>query len=432
MKTYKPTYTDKKTGKKKKCSHYYLTFIDNRQIRRRLPMFSDKRASERAEEKIEQLLSCGGVLDQALQKWIESLPQKQRDRLLEWGIVGSQRVSANLGKLLSEHLADFHKALLAKENGKRYARQVASKVESIFDACGFRLWSDLDANRVYTYLADLRKESGIGQRTFNYYLKAAKQFCKWMIKERRASGPNPLEHLSCIKQTEKRLKRRALTLDEQRKLLAVTAEAEPHHNMSGCDRSYLYRLALETGLRAGELKSLTKSSFDFDECTVTVQAGYTKNKETAVIDLKRRTAAEMQILLENKEPDMKVFAMPDQPAKMIKKDLKAAGIPYRNDEGQADFHALRHSFITNLARQGVHPGDAQELARHSTITLTMDHYTHSKRESLQKIIQNQPDLTDSGIGGLSSACLFSTQRLTFPNNNGQKKSDDERRTAFSA
>ena len=41
-----------------------------------------------------------------------------------------------------------------------------------------------------------------------------------------------------------------------------------------------------------------------------------------------------------------------------------------------DFHALRHTFITSLARGGVHPKTAQALARHSTITLTMDRYSH--------------------------------------------------------
>jgi site-specific recombinase XerD len=41
-----------------------------------------------------------------------------------------------------------------------------------------------------------------------------------------------------------------------------------------------------------------------------------------------------------------------------------------------DFHALRHQFITNLARSGVHPKTTQELARHSTIALTMNFYTH--------------------------------------------------------
>jgi integrase len=42
-----------------------------------------------------------------------------------------------------------------------------------------------------------------------------------------------------------------------------------------------------------------------------------------------------------------------------------------------DFHALRHTFITRLVRSGVVPAVAKSLARHSTIVLTMDHYTHT-------------------------------------------------------
>lgn len=42
----------------------------------------------------------------------------------------------------------------------------------------------------------------------------------------------------------------------------------------------------------------------------------------------------------------------------------------------ADFHSLRHGFITYLVTANVPPKVAQTLARHSTITLTMDRYAH--------------------------------------------------------
>jgi integrase len=41
----------------------------------------------------------------------------------------------------------------------------------------------------------------------------------------------------------------------------------------------------------------------------------------------------------------------------------------------APFHALRHTFITRLARSGVVPAVAKSLAQHSTIVLAMAHYT---------------------------------------------------------
>ncbi len=58
-------------------------------------------------------------------------------------------------------------------------------------------------------------------------------------------------------------------------------------------------------------------------------------------------------------------------------DLSAAGIPKRDAHGRTvDVHCLRHTFATLLARNGVSPGVAQKLMRHSDIRLTMNTYTH--------------------------------------------------------
>lgn len=76
---------------------------------------------------------------------------------------------------------------------------------------------------------------------------------------------------------------------------------------------------------------------------------------------------------------------------MIKADLNTAGVPYKDaNDRYADFHALRHTFISNLARAGVHPRNAQVLARHSTIDLTMNVYTHIAMEDLVSDIEAMP------------------------------------------
>ena len=184
-----------------------------------------------------------------------------------------------------------------------------------------------------------------------------------------------------------------MTIEEQIKLLKAAEANGTHHNLTGYERVLVYTLALQTGMRANEIRGMTVSCFDFKNRSVTLTGGYTKNKKTAVFDLKPETASQLNEYLSGKLPNVKAFAMPNQPVKMIKEDLKKAKIPYKTDEVQADFHGLRHSFITNLARAGVHPSDAQALARHSSITLTMNLYTHTKRESLRKIIDAQPDLS---------------------------------------
>ena len=62
---------------------------------------------------------------------------------------------------------------------------------------------------------------------------------------------------------------------------------------------------------------------------------------------------------------------------MIRIDLAGAGIEYTDANGDDfDFHALRHQFISDLAKAGVSLRVTQELARHSKPELTANIYTH--------------------------------------------------------
>jgi integrase len=100
-----------------------------------------------------------------------------------------------------------------------------------------------------------------------------------MVQDRRASE-SPIEHLKGLKvlKKDRRHDRRALEPDEVRRLLEVTRAAPERFGMTGHQRVMLYRLAIETGLRANELRSLKVSSFDLENCTVAVEDAFTKNK----------------------------------------------------------------------------------------------------------------------------------------------------------
>ncbi len=170
--------------------------------------------------------------------------------------------------------------------------------------------------------------------------------------------------------------------------------------MSGPERAMLYRVAVETGLRAAELRSLTRASFDLNATPpiVTVQAAYSKHRREDVLPLRSDTAVNLRAFLSGALPAAQAFHVPTRRnvAPMFRADLKAAGIPYRDDSDRvADFHALRHTFITNLANSGVHPKVAQALARHSTITLTMDRYSHSYIGEQSEAVAALPDLTQA-------------------------------------
>ena len=161
-------------------------------------------------------------------------------------------------------------------------------------------------------------------------------------------------------------------------------------------RALLYRLAIETGLRASELRSLTVSSFDFDNCTVIVEAGYSKHRRQDILPLKPETTAELKGFLGDKIPSVNAFNMPskDRLAKMIKADLADAGIDYVDDAGRyADFHSLRHTTGSLLAASGVHPKVAQTIMRHADINLTMSLYTHTLKGQESEAVKSLPDFS---------------------------------------
>ncbi len=79
--------------------------------------------------------------------------------------------------------------------------------------------------------------------------------------------------------------------------------------------------------------------------------------------------------------------------KMLQIDLAEAGVPYVDANGLfADFHALRHTYITNLARNGVPLVTAQKLARHSTPMLTAQRYTHIDLQDQNVAVDSLPSL----------------------------------------
>jgi len=290
-----------------------------------------------------------------LMVWLEGMPLSMRKKLVEIGLVDSRRFAA--AKPLADHLEDFHRMLLDKGNTAKHARTVKGRAERAFTACGFKFYSDIDANALAEHLADLRKDTldgegnakqGTARQTSNFILGACQQFCRWMLKYHRAHE-NPLTHLSKMNVREdRRHDRRALTADELRRLLEEAETGPETFGMAGPERKLCYRLAAESGLRASELRSLTRSSFDLkaQPPTVTVAAGYSKHRREDTLPLRPDTAAELATFLANKHPGALAFTMPesDDTAKMIKADPEAAGIEYTDAAGRfADFHALRHN-----------------------------------------------------------------------------------------
>ncbi len=317
------------------------------------------------------------------------------ERDAEWQRAGLiNRFAEHRKRALAEHVAEWQENLVSKGCTGKHAGQSANRVRRVLDGCTFVFWPNVSASHVQAFLAGLRTGEGLSIQTTNYYLKACKSFFQWMVQDGRASD-NPLQHLVCGNaKTDRRHERRAFTDEELRHLITTTHDGPMRQGVSGPERALIYRLSAETGIRANETRTLIVGAFDLeaDPPTITVAAAYSKRRRDDVLFLRPTLAADLRAFLANKLPAAIALKVPDKTSKMIRADLSAAGIEYRDDVGRVlDFHSLRHTFITNLAQGGVHPKDAQALARHSTITLTMDRYTHTRREGLVAALEVLPD-----------------------------------------
>jgi len=402
MRVFKPTYRDKK-GKIKKVKKWWVELKDHNRTIRRFAAFTDKEQSKAFGRKIEKLVVCKSNSeppDRELSKWLEGITPKLRDRFAKIGLLDKRRAAA--GKKLNEHLSIFRQSLLAKGDTKKQADLIIYRIEQLFKECEFNHWTDINPIDVEQCLKKFRDEGIqiegrkkpviLGKKTSNYYLKSIKHFCRWMVENGLASV-SPLESLSGMKINKDDLKvnRRSLELDEIRRLLETTEAAQERFGMTGYQRAILYRLAIETGLRAYELRSLKISSFNFGELTVTAKSAYCKNGETAIQPLRDDTAKQLKALFAGKMPNVKAFSLPSKynMADMLRADAAEAKI---SCEG-LDFHALRHTAGSVLALSGVHPKTAQTIMRHSNINLTMSIYTHTLRGQEAEAVESLPDFS---------------------------------------
>ncbi len=375
---YRPTY--RKDGKLKKVRKWYVRYRDHDGKLKCVPGFTDKSATQQLASKLEREAAMirSGLVEPAVRFQHESL---------------------------DSHLRAFELSLRSKQVSERQIAQVLWRCRKLLDECNVKRVTDLHGESVAEALARLREKTddsaGLSVQTSNHYLKALKQFTRWMRLEKRMSD-DPLVRLEILNvRVDRRHDRRALSDQEVGSLLVAAIEGEEYLGFSGEDRQMLYLMALSTGLRASELASLSTESFSLtgNPPTVVVAAAYSKHRREDVLPLPAELLPHLASYLATKRPGDKLWpgdwAEHRYAGKLLQKDLKRAGVVYRDGQGRfADFHALRHTFITNLGRHGVSLTTAQKLARHSTPVLTAARYTHvdlaEQKRAVDKIPLQRP------------------------------------------
>jgi len=377
----------------------------------------------------------------------------RRAEYVRAGIITPQqaRVARHADVPISEHVAAYLEHLKAKTvRGKRVSEKhrenVRRQLGRLVEECGFSRLGDIDRDAMVRWM-NRADEKGMSARTRNTYRAAIVAFCNWCVETDRLVA-NPLKGLSKADvRSDRRRVRRALTEDELRRLLKAarlrpvadygretvplppeekkgrstwryvpltweTLEAAYEHGRAvlsrrpeylaeqerlGRERALIYKTMVLTGLRKGELASITvgQLQLDADRPHIEVMAKDAKAGRGALVPLRDDLAADLREWLHEKlavqqelarlsgKPvplrlplDEPLFTVPRNLIKSFNLGLAAAGIPKEDERGRTvDLHTLRHTFGTHLSKHGVAPRTAQAAMRHSSLDLTMNVYT---------------------------------------------------------
>lgn len=355
---------------------------------------------------------------------------------------------------LSQHIEDYIRHQKARELNRDRIDSTRRRIERVASDCQFRRLSDVDGLGLERWLV-ARQLEDMSPGNRNEYRKAMVGFANWCVRNRRLLE-NPFVDVPVVDaRADQRRKRRALTPDELEKLLGVARrrplldaltirrgprKGQPVARLSderrreldllGMERALIYKTLVLTGLRRGELASLTVGQLELDlpagdVAYAALAAADEKNRQGSDIPLRGDLAADLRHWLGVKlqtlqdaarasggpipvrlPPATPVFNVPDGLVRILNRDLLMAGLARRRDDGTIDksddrgrtidVHALRHSFGTLLSKGGVAPRTAQAAMRHGSIDLTMNVYTDPRLLDVARALDALPPLPLDG------------------------------------
>jgi len=188
---------------------------------------------------------------------------------------------------------------------------------------------------------------------------------------------------------ENPLKGFKLLKEEKNNIVRYLSEQEEDRLLSECKNIYFQHkniviLALNTGMRAGEIKSLKRSDINLKDKYINLRSSNTKSQKSRIIYLNDKSCSvieeqykkiKSEYLFLNEKTNSP-FVKHHEFFKKLKESAKINNFR---------FHDLRHTFASKLAMKGVDLNTIRELLGHSDIKMTLI-YAHLCETHKRKVI----------------------------------------------
>ena len=238
------------------------------------------------------------------------------------------------------------------------------------------------------YLNRLKDADGnlLKKVTQNYHIIALRNFLKYLAKR-------DIKSVSAEKIELGKQEQREVTFLEPDELQRLLDSPEGNNLASLRDRALLTTL-FSTGMRVSELCSLDRNKIDVNRGEVGIRGKGGKIRVVFLSDntkkylkdyIDKRPDADEALFIRipkskifNKDSDLRLT--PRSIQRIIKKHSIKAGIMGKN----VSPHTLRHSFATDLLRNGADIRSVQVMLGHSSVTTTQI-YTHITDKQLREV-----------------------------------------------
>ena len=313
---------------------------------------------------------------------------------------------------LNKGINPINKKTNIKEAGELYLRLHASTnckpstyktYEGYLNNIIVPFFGDLNINEISPILIKefmkQMQDAGRANATVNKYIKFISAIYNFMI-DSDITVRNPLARIKSLKEIKNK-KIRALCTEEVQALLSKTKQVYP-------DFFPLLFTALFTGMRQGELFALTWDSINWITKKITIDKNYThgtlgtpKTGKIRVIDMSDELAKvlrEWRMACPKGENNL-VFPNNEGNYQSAENMMKRRFLPALNRAGidRIRFHDLRHTYASLLLANGAPMKYVQHQLGHSSITMTMDLYTHLLPEVNDKCVNLLNSIVNQAI-----------------------------------
>jgi integrase len=221
------------------------------------------------------------------------------------------------------------------------------------------------------YRLQRHEERKLTDTTINRDLECLRHILYWAVDEQILQA-NPLSRLRLEREPRKR--RSVMSVEEEKQLLA---SASKHLRQIAI-------LALDTGMRRGELLAQRWEDVDFARDLLFVTHSKTPEGEAREVPFTKRVKG---LLQQNKQTSGLIFTFKKHPIHSIKTAWATA--LRKSEIRRYRFHDLRHTFNTRLMEAGVIQEIRKALMGHSSGEDVNSIYTHvelpAKREAIRKL-----------------------------------------------